>query len=76
MKDENYYIKDVDGIFKLASEIKELTEPEPLSKLKRFEFTIDLMYWAISPCFNINFYYPEFEFEWLCFGIYFRLGKL
>jgi len=47
--------------------------PKPLS---RFEFTIDLEYWALLPCFNINFHFPEFEFEWLCFGFYFRLDNL
>jgi hypothetical protein len=73
-KETEYIVNKLLTVF--VDDFKNFTESEPLSKLDRFEFTIDLMYWAILPCFNINFHFPEFEFEWLCFGIYFRVGKL
>lgn len=29
-------------------------------------------FWALTPAFNLNFAVGEFEFEWLCIGIYIR----
>lgn len=29
-------------------------------------------FWALTPAFNLNFAVGEFEFEWLCVGIYIR----
>jgi hypothetical protein len=34
---------------------------------------LDLHFWAILPALNINLHSKEFEFEWLCIGIY--IGK-
>lgn len=33
-------------------------------------------FWALLPCVNINFHTREVEFEWLCFGVYFRWWRL
>lgn len=36
----------------------------------KFQFDIDLKFWALLPALNINTHFRGVEFEWLCFGIY------
>lgn len=37
------------------------------------DIELDFEFWAITPAFNINLHSRNFEFEWLCIGIY--IGK-
>lgn len=46
--------------------------------MKRIELKVSIdftpkEFWAILPALNINIHNREFEFEWLCLGIY--IGK-
>ena len=36
-------------------------------------FEVNLKFWAILPCINLNFNSGELEIEWLCFGLYFKI---
>ena len=38
------------------------------------DIDIDPKFWALLPALNINLGSKQFEFEWLCLGIY--IGKL
>nr|DAY93925.1 MAG TPA: hypothetical protein [Caudoviricetes sp.] len=40
----------------------------------KIDVDFDTKFWALLPALNINFHSWEFEFEWLCLGIY--IGKL
>lgn len=44
--------------------------------MKRITLSIDIDFtpdfWALLPAINLNFHASQFEFEWLCFGIYAR----
>lgn len=42
--------------------------------LVEVEFT-PKKFWALLPAININFGVGEFEFEWLCLGIYIRYRR-
>jgi len=35
----------------------------------------DLKFWAILPALNINLHSKNFEFEWLCLGIYITVNN-
>lgn len=42
--------------------------------MKRITLSIDIDFtpdfWALLPAINLNFGAKQFEFEWLCFGVY------
>ena len=40
----------------------------------KIDVDFDTKFWALLPAININFHSWEFEFEWLCLGIY--IGRL
>lgn len=39
----------------------------------KVDIDFDIRFWALFPAININLHSREFEFEWLCLGIY--IGK-
>ncbi len=39
----------------------------------KIDIDFDICFWALFPAININLHSREFEFEWLCLGVY--IGK-
>lgn len=39
------------------------------------KFYYDNNFIALIPAININFHFPQIEFEWLIFGLYFDFGE-
>ncbi len=37
---------------------------------RTYKIDIDIRFWALFPAININLHSREFEFEWLCLGVY------
>lgn len=48
--------------------------PVKIFEMKRITLSIDIDFtpdfWALLPAINLNFGAKQFEFEWLCFGVY------
>ncbi len=64
--------KEYDNQDFTESTLSEILEKKKGVKRKsiKIDFDWDWKFFAITPCFNINFHSKTFEFEWLFFAMY------
>lgn len=55
--------KHIKALAQILVSVGEQIEPS-------INFEMDLKFWALYPCVNLNLHMKEIEIEWFCFGMY------